>query len=448
MQNYALLQEVGRAGKPVLLKRGMFPTVEEWLLAAEYVLSQGNRNVVLCERGIRHFEQSTRFTLRSERGALVRELSHLPVVVDHPRGRDAGRWSGRCPWPLCGGANGLLIEVHPKRTRLSATVPSRSTSRLRRLTEQLGAWRGHGRSAGLRARLSPDSRYRSDRARGTRLLRSSRGHQVPFRVLSRNLPRARRLAPGALSYHQWQPIERGRPWVSVVEGSLALVHLASPSSNARTGRRAQTGALRQLCGGHLRTRLGGGQAASPPPVFVSASTVGYYQSDGGDRTPADESGQAGDDFLAGWRRTGAAAAHVGDFGVRQVSLRSGLVLSRRGALRRLRWAACIGFGGPVRRAGPRRPGYTWRTSWVCFCWRSTTIVPAGRSTAWPPDSVSNAQFMASVPGCSGSPSALRHPAGSPGAVPATAGRPQCRGARWRSDMTSGTRLESALRAPK
>jgi 3-deoxy-7-phosphoheptulonate synthase len=115
MQNYALLQEVGRAGKPVLLKRGMSSTIEEWLLAAEYVLSQGNRDVVLCERGIRTFEQSTRFTLDLNAVPLVRELSHLPVVVDPSQG--TGRWSLVKPMSLAAvmaGANGLIIEVHPK----------------------------------------------------------------------------------------------------------------------------------------------------------------------------------------------------------------------------------------------------------------------------------------------------------------------------------------------
>ncbi|MDP9246804.1 MAG: 3-deoxy-7-phosphoheptulonate synthase, partial [Candidatus Dormibacteraeota bacterium] len=110
MQNYALLQEVGRTGKPVLLKRGMSSTIEEWLLAAEYVLSQGNRDVVLCERGIRTFEQATRFTLDLNAVPLVRELSHLPVVVDPSQG--TGRWSLVKPMSLAAvmaGANGLIV---------------------------------------------------------------------------------------------------------------------------------------------------------------------------------------------------------------------------------------------------------------------------------------------------------------------------------------------------
>jgi 3-deoxy-7-phosphoheptulonate synthase len=115
MQNYALLQEAGRAGKPVLLKRGMSSTIEEWLLAAEYVLSQGNRNVILCERGIRTFETSTRFTLDLNAVPLVRELSHLPIIVDPSQA--TGRWTLVGPMSLAAvaaGAHGLIIEVHPQ----------------------------------------------------------------------------------------------------------------------------------------------------------------------------------------------------------------------------------------------------------------------------------------------------------------------------------------------
>ncbi len=114
MQNYSLLQEVGRSGRPVLLKRGMSSTVEEWLLAAEYVLSQGNRGVVLCERGIRTFEPATRFTLDLNAVPLVRELSHLPIVIDPSQA--TGRWSLVRPMALAAvaaGAHGLLVEVHP-----------------------------------------------------------------------------------------------------------------------------------------------------------------------------------------------------------------------------------------------------------------------------------------------------------------------------------------------
>jgi len=122
MQNYALLQEVGRTGKPVLLKRGMSSTIEEWLLAAEYVLSQGNRDVVLCERGIRTFEQATRFTLDLNAVPLVRELSHLPVVVDPSQG--TGRWSLVKPMSLAAARSRWSKRPvgSTPRTTFSATV--------------------------------------------------------------------------------------------------------------------------------------------------------------------------------------------------------------------------------------------------------------------------------------------------------------------------------------
>jgi 3-deoxy-7-phosphoheptulonate synthase len=114
-QNYSLLEAVGQAGKPVLLKRGMSNTVEEWLLSAEYVLSQGNPNVVLCERGIRSFETATRNTLDLSAVPLVRSLSHLPVVVDPSHATGHRHLVG--PMALAAlacGADGLLIEVHPQ----------------------------------------------------------------------------------------------------------------------------------------------------------------------------------------------------------------------------------------------------------------------------------------------------------------------------------------------
>jgi 3-deoxy-7-phosphoheptulonate synthase len=139
MQNYALLQEVGRSSKPILLKRGMSSTVEEWLLAAEYVLSQGNRGVVLCERGIRTFENSTRFTLDLNSVPLVRELSHLPVVVDPSQG--TGRWSLVRPMSLAAvaaGAQGLIVEVHPRpHEALSDGAQSLDFGEFERLTREL-----------------------------------------------------------------------------------------------------------------------------------------------------------------------------------------------------------------------------------------------------------------------------------------------------------------------
>jgi 3-deoxy-7-phosphoheptulonate synthase len=113
MQNFSLLSEVGRLRKPVLLKRGMSATIEEWLLSAEYILSQGNYDVILCERGIRTFETYTRNTLDLNAVPLIRELSHLPVIVDPSHG--TGRRSLVIPMALAGiaaGAHGLMIEVH------------------------------------------------------------------------------------------------------------------------------------------------------------------------------------------------------------------------------------------------------------------------------------------------------------------------------------------------
>ncbi len=113
-QNFTLLDEVGRAGKPVVLKRGMSSTIEEWLLAAEYVLSHGNRNVILCERGIRTYETATRFTFDVNAIPLVKKLSHLPVIGDPSHA--TGKWDLVEPVAMAAiaaGADGLLIEVHP-----------------------------------------------------------------------------------------------------------------------------------------------------------------------------------------------------------------------------------------------------------------------------------------------------------------------------------------------
>ena len=113
-QNFALLEAVGQAGRPVLLKRGLSNTVEEWLLSAEYVVSQGNPDVVLCERGIRTFETATRNTLDLSAVPLVRSLSHLPVLVDPSHA--TGHRHLVAPMALAAlaaGADGLLVEVHP-----------------------------------------------------------------------------------------------------------------------------------------------------------------------------------------------------------------------------------------------------------------------------------------------------------------------------------------------
>jgi 3-deoxy-7-phosphoheptulonate synthase len=115
MQNYTLLTELGRAGRPVLLKRGLSSTIEELLMSAEYVLKEGNENVILCERGIRTFEPSYRFTLDLMAVPVLRELSHLPVVIDPSHA------TGRRDWVLpmslaaaAAGADGIIVEIHPE----------------------------------------------------------------------------------------------------------------------------------------------------------------------------------------------------------------------------------------------------------------------------------------------------------------------------------------------
>ncbi len=114
MQNFTLLKEVGQTKKPILLKRGMSATVEELLLAAEYILSEGNPNVILCERGIRTFEQYVRNTLSLATVPRVKELSHLPIIVDPSHGVGKKRLiPAMCKAAIAAGADGLMIEVHP-----------------------------------------------------------------------------------------------------------------------------------------------------------------------------------------------------------------------------------------------------------------------------------------------------------------------------------------------
>ncbi len=113
MQNFNLLKEVGQSSKPVLLKRGMSSTVKEFLMSAEYIMSEGNFNVILCERGIRTFEDHTRFTLDVSAIPVIKQLSHLPVVVDPSHA--TGKWGLVTPCAkaaVAAGADGLLVEVH------------------------------------------------------------------------------------------------------------------------------------------------------------------------------------------------------------------------------------------------------------------------------------------------------------------------------------------------
>jgi 3-deoxy-7-phosphoheptulonate synthase len=114
MSNFPLLRRVGQSSKPILLKRGFSATIEEWLMSAEYVMAHGNPNIVLCERGIRGFDPATRFTLDLTAVPLVKELSHLPIIVDPSHG--TGRRSLVARMALAGlaaGADGLIVEAHP-----------------------------------------------------------------------------------------------------------------------------------------------------------------------------------------------------------------------------------------------------------------------------------------------------------------------------------------------
>ena len=113
MQNFDLLKEVGKTNKPILLKRGLSSTIEEWLMSAEYIMSRGNNNVILCERGIRTFEKYTRNTLDLSAVVAVKQLSHLPVVVDpsHATGR-SDMVEPMALAAIAAGADGLMVEVH------------------------------------------------------------------------------------------------------------------------------------------------------------------------------------------------------------------------------------------------------------------------------------------------------------------------------------------------
>ena len=115
MQNFKLLTEVGKLDKPVMLKRGLSATIQEFLLSAEYIATEGNRKIILCERGIRTYETETRNTLDLSAVPVLKQLTHLPVFVDPSHG--TGRWDLVPPMALAGvaaGADGLLIEVHPQ----------------------------------------------------------------------------------------------------------------------------------------------------------------------------------------------------------------------------------------------------------------------------------------------------------------------------------------------
>ena len=152
MQNFDLLRELGKVDRPVLLKRGLSSTIEEWLAAAEYIVAQGNQQVILCERGIRTFESATRNTLDLSAVAVVRERSHLPVIVDPSHGTGQRSYVAPMAWAArAAGAHGLLIEVHPDPDKaLSDSDQSLSFDQFAALMQRLSAIPGRPAAAAQR----------------------------------------------------------------------------------------------------------------------------------------------------------------------------------------------------------------------------------------------------------------------------------------------------------
>jgi 3-deoxy-7-phosphoheptulonate synthase len=140
MQNFNLLEEAGRTGKPIMLKRGLSATIQEWLLAAEYVLAQGNQQLMLCERGIRTFETYTRNTMDISAIPVIEKVSHLPIIADPSHG--TGRWHLVSPLALAAvaaGADGVMVEVHPNPdSALKDGAQSLTFENFRRLMSQIG----------------------------------------------------------------------------------------------------------------------------------------------------------------------------------------------------------------------------------------------------------------------------------------------------------------------
>lgn len=222
---------------------------------------------------------------------------------------------------------------------------------------------------------------------------------IPFAVLSRRPDRARRLVPGARVYRLWQPIERGSPWTSLVEKARAVVHLASPLTGPGRWNHSHRQELYEGCVVGTRCVVSAlAQARFRPEVLVCASAAAFYPKDPtGERRCSEDDGPAGDDFLArlvaDWE---AAALHAEQFGVRVVTLRSGLVLGWRGALPRLRRAARLGMGGAL-------PPGTQRQPWVhvddvvgLVMQAMSDSRVAGALNAVAPHSVTCADFMRAV----------------------------------------------------
>ena len=139
MQNFRLLKECGLSRKPVLLKRGLCATIEEWLMAAEYIAVSGNPNIILCERGIRTFETTTRNTMDINAVPVVRELSHLPIVVDPSHGTGNWKWVDAVSRAfVAAGVDGLMVEVHPDPANaVSDGIQSLEPEKFDRMMKQL-----------------------------------------------------------------------------------------------------------------------------------------------------------------------------------------------------------------------------------------------------------------------------------------------------------------------
>lgn len=156
-QNYPLLKEVGRLNRPVLLKRGMSMTIQEWLLSAEYILAGGNPHVILCERGIRTFETATRHTLDLNAIPVLKELTHLPIIVDPSHGTGHAAYvPAMAKAATAAGADGLLIEVHPNPAAAASDgAQSLDLPAFTRLAEELAVLRGVGNKMRRRHACAP-----------------------------------------------------------------------------------------------------------------------------------------------------------------------------------------------------------------------------------------------------------------------------------------------------
>jgi 3-deoxy-7-phosphoheptulonate synthase len=174
MQNYSLLKTVGRLGKPVLLKRGMAATISDLLLSAEYILSEGNPNIILCERGVRSFDPAARNLLDLTAIPIVHRLSHLPIIADPSHGtglRDKVTPMARAA--LAAGADGVIVEMHPNPDRaLSDGAQSLYPDQFRALVKEL---RAVAEAIGRRVTANPSAETVKERER---ILSSGTAHRV------------------------------------------------------------------------------------------------------------------------------------------------------------------------------------------------------------------------------------------------------------------------------